>query len=72
MIDEKHVNFKFTLSDKIPTETALEIVALRQVVMALTAALPTDTRQTMIAILAKSNTPQMNDIVENMRLIDAK
>lgn len=72
MIEKKHVKFEFTLSDKIPTETALEIVALRQVVMALTAALPTDTRQTLITTLAKVNTPQMNDIVENMQLIDDK
>ncbi|EEW1800507.1 TPA: hypothetical protein OCN25_001144 [Escherichia coli] len=71
MIEEKFVDFRFTLDENIPREIALEIVALRQVTMVLTAALPVDTRQQVIEILSKTNSPQIQDIVKNMKLIDA-
>ncbi|WP_137495434.1 hypothetical protein [Escherichia coli] len=65
------MDFRFTLDENIPREIALEIVALRQVTMVLTAALPVDTRQQVIEILSKTNSPQIQDIVKNMKLIDA-
>ncbi|HHP0863587.1 TPA: hypothetical protein ACP7U7_003991 [Escherichia coli] len=71
MIEEKFVDFRFTLDENIPREIALEIVALRQVTMVLTAAFPVDTRQQVIEILSKTNSPQIQDIVKNMKLIDA-
>ena len=71
MQDEKFINFEFTLSERVPTEVALEIVALRQAILMLTAALPQDTRNNVVNNLAKVNSPQMRDIVKNMRLIDA-
>ncbi|EEZ4445712.1 hypothetical protein ACRTI2_001652 [Escherichia coli] len=71
MIEEKFVDFRFTLDENIPREIALEIVALRQVTMVLTAALPVDTRQQVIEILSKTNSSQIQDIVKNMKLIDA-
>lgn len=71
MQDEKFINFEFTLSERVPTEVALEIVALRQAILMLTAALPQDTRNNVVNNLAKVDSPQMRDIVKNMRLIDA-
>ncbi|MDH2911212.1 hypothetical protein N7V53_01495 [Kosakonia sp. HypNH10] len=71
MMDEKFINFEFTLSERVPTEVALEIVALRQAILMLTAALPQDTRNNVVNNLAKVDSPQMRDIVKNMRLIDA-
>lgn len=70
MMDEKFINFEFTLSERVPTEVALEIVALRQAILMLTAALPQDTRNNVVNNLAKVDSPQMRDIVKNMRLID--
>lgn len=71
MMDEKFINFEFTLSERVPTEVALEIVARRQAILMLTAALPQDTRNNVVNNLAKVDSPQMRDIVKNMRLIDA-
>ncbi|THD49274.1 hypothetical protein ERD95_12310 [Enterobacteriaceae bacterium ML5] len=69
MINEHYVNFGFTLSDKIPKEIALEFVAIRQFAIAVFASLEPHKREAIIDTLSKSESPEMKDIVKNLKLI---
>lgn len=68
-MESKFVNFSFTLDERIPREIGLEFVAIRQLAIAVFATLSVDKRQAIVEELSKNNSPQMQDIVKNLKLI---
>ncbi|EDW8109547.1 hypothetical protein IQ658_001355 [Salmonella enterica] len=68
-MDKKFVDLCFTMSPNIPRDTALEIVALKQVLSTILAKMPTDKRESIIDDLSGVDTDIMRDIVENFKKI---
>ncbi|MGM5670894.1 hypothetical protein [Enterobacter cloacae] len=68
-MEKKYVDLCFTMSEQIPRETALEIVAIKQVLAAILAKMP-DKREAIIDDLAAVDSDIMRDIVSNFRKIN--
>ncbi|EKS6415243.1 TPA: hypothetical protein ACG1T0_004671 [Enterobacter hormaechei] len=68
-MEKKYVDLCFTMSEEIPRETALEIVAIKQVLAAILAKMP-DKREAIIDDLAAVDSDIMRDIVSNFRKIN--
>ncbi|QCT21739.1 hypothetical protein FEM41_19825 [Jejubacter calystegiae] len=68
-MDKKFVNFGFTMSPEIPTNTALEIVAIKNVLMCILAHMP-EKRKVITDELSAIDSDIMRDIVKNIRLMD--
>lgn len=69
MIEEKFVNFSFTMDEQISKEVALEFVAVKQMMIAIFATLEPHKRLSIINSLSKVSSPQMQDIVRNLKLL---
>ena len=69
MIEEKFVSFGFTMDERISKEVALEFVAVKQMMIAIFATLEPHKRQSIVNSLSKVSSPQMQDIVKNLKLL---
>ena len=69
MSNNQFVSFGFTMDERIPEEVALEFVAIRQFAIAVFASLEPQKRKNIIDNLSKNTSPQMQDIVKNLKLI---
>lgn len=67
-MEKKFVDLCFTMSEKIPRETALEIVAIKQVLAEILAKMP-DKRESIIDDLSGVDSDIMRDIVANFKKI---
>lgn len=68
-MQEKYVDFKFILDERIPREIGLEFVAIRQLAISVFAALEPEKRNRILANLSEIQSPQMQDIVKNLKLV---
>jgi hypothetical protein len=68
-MERNFVGFGFTMSPEIPRETALEIVALKQVLLSIIGKLPPETRREVLTDLKSVDSEIMRDIVKNVELI---
>jgi len=68
-MEDKFIGFNFILDERIPREVALEFVAIRQFALAVFAAMEPEKRENIISNLSKVQSPQMKDIVRNLKLI---
>ncbi|ENI5447653.1 MAG: hypothetical protein RSD49_10695 [Hafnia sp.] len=69
-MQDKYVDFKFILDERIPREIGLEFVAIRQLAIAVFGALEPEKRKKIVANLSEIQSPQMQDIVRNLKLIE--
>lgn len=69
-MQDKYVDFKFILDERIPREIGLEFVAIRQLAIAVFGALEPEKRKKIVANLLEIQSPQMQDIVRNLKLIE--
>ena len=69
-MQDKYVDFKFILDERIPREIGLEFVAIRQLAIAVFGALEPEKRNKIVANLSEIQSPQMQDIVRNLKLIE--
>ncbi|HEF2140049.1 TPA: hypothetical protein R9C75_000726 [Escherichia coli] len=67
-MEKKFIDLGFTMSEKIPKETALEIVAIKQVLATILAKMP-DKRASIIDDLSGIDSDIMRDIVANFKKI---
>ncbi|MEZ2586228.1 hypothetical protein ACBQ10_16850 [Kluyvera intermedia] len=67
-MEKKFIDLGFTMSEKIPKETALEIVAIKQVLATILAKMP-DKRAGIIDDLSGIDSDIMRDIVANFKKI---
>jgi len=68
-MEDKFIDFNFILDERIPREVGLEFVAIRQFALAVLAAMEPEKRENIISNLSKVQSPQMKDIVRNLKLI---
>lgn len=69
-MERKYIDFGFTMSPEIPKETALEIVAIKQVLMSIVGKLPKDARAEVLKDLSAVDSNIMRDIVSNIQKIN--
>ncbi|EJG2199331.1 hypothetical protein ACAY42_001179 [Citrobacter freundii] len=69
-MQDKYVDFKFILDERIPREIGLEFVAIRQLAIAVFGALEPEKRKKIVANLSEIQSPQMQDIVRNLKIIE--
>ncbi|EKL3980171.1 hypothetical protein PRH55_003605 [Morganella morganii] len=69
MKKEKYYPFSFNMSKEIPEPVARELVAIKQVLMTILAK-NHETRQEVVKDLSAVDSPIMQDIVKNIKLID--
>ncbi|MBE0153168.1 hypothetical protein FOT80_27725 [Serratia fonticola] len=67
-MEKKHVALGFTMSPNIPKDTALELVAIKQVLAVILAKMP-DKRDSIIDDLSGVDSDIMRDIVANFKKI---
>ncbi|HGJ5866825.1 MULTISPECIES: hypothetical protein [Arsenophonus] len=70
MIEKKFYPFKFNMNKSIPEPIAHELVAIKQVLLAIIAT-DYEKRQVVLDGLSEINSPIMKDVVKNIKLIDA-
>ncbi|OCQ53549.1 hypothetical protein Ppb6_01175 [Photorhabdus australis subsp. thailandensis] len=70
MLVKKYYPFGFTMDESIPKPIALELVAIKQVLMTILARMEPEKRQGIVEDLSNVDSPIMNDIVKNLKLID--
>lgn len=68
-MEKKFIDLCFTMSPEIPRDTALEIVAIKQVLASILAKMP-DKRESIIDDLSAVDSDIMRDIVSNFRKIN--
>ena len=68
-MEKKFIDLSFTMSEKIPREIALEIVAIKQVLAAILAKMP-DKRDSIIDDLSGVDSDIMRDIVANFKRLN--
>ncbi|MCW1971482.1 UNVERIFIED_ORG: hypothetical protein FHW05_000296 [Pantoea agglomerans] len=65
----EYINFNFNMSSEIQRETALEIVAVKQVLLSIIAKFPQETRAEILKDLKTVDNNVMRDIVRNVEII---
>lgn len=68
-MERSFVDFGFTMSPEIPYETAMELVAIKQVLMSIIGKLSPEARSEVITDLKGVDSKVMRDIVKNIELI---
>ncbi len=68
-VGHKDIGFGFTMNEKIPNEIAMEFVALKQFAISVFAMLEPGKRQIIINNLEQVQSPEMQEIVRNLKLI---
>ncbi|KLU14703.1 MULTISPECIES: hypothetical protein [Xenorhabdus] len=69
MIVEKYYPFEFSVEESIPAPLARELIAIKQVLVAIIAT-DYEKRQVIVDGLSKSDCPIIKNIVDNIKLID--
>lgn len=68
-MERKYVGFGFTMSPEIPKHTALEIVAIKQVLLSIIGKMPIEKRTEVLKDLSTVDSDIMRDIVTNIKKI---
>lgn len=69
-MQDKYVDFKFILDERIPREIGLEFVAIRQLAIAVFGALQPEQRSKIVDNLSEIQSKEMQDIVRNLKLVE--
>lgn len=71
-LGHEFIGFGFSMDERIPQETALEFVAVKQLIFSVYAMLEPAKRAVIINNLSQIQSREMQEIVRNLKLIPAQ